>query len=128
MRLRSILTFSAVLAAGSALMAAPAHAAVAAPQDRVECTRLSNGQLCMSLNTGPERVQVFYTKSGGSTIRANLGYRTSTGTTKWGPDKTISVGERALTQWEFNYSCSPDYKGLIKVDGQGTFETPWATC
>ncbi|GAA2521168.1 MULTISPECIES: hypothetical protein [Streptomyces] len=136
MNLRSVLTVAAAVAAGSTLMIAPAHASVrdAAPaaevgiQARVECTSLSNGQLCISLNTSPSRIEVFYTKKGGSTITANLGFRNSAGTTTWGPTKTISVGERAATTWTMSYPCTRDYKGLIKVSGQGTFETPWATC
>ncbi|MFI6279323.1 hypothetical protein [Streptomyces sp. NPDC050988] len=69
-------------------------------QARVECTSLSNGQLCVSLNTSPSRVEVFYTKTGGSTISAQLGYRTTTaGTTTYGPTKTISLNERANSTW-----------------------------
>ena len=129
---RSILTVAACMAAGSALMAAPAHASEtkdAGIQARVECTSLSNGQLCISLNTSPSRVEVFYTKSGGANIRAQLGYRTtSAGSTTYSATETISDGDRATSTWTMSYRCDRDWKGLIKVSGQGTFETPWATC
>ncbi|MFG2024418.1 hypothetical protein [Streptomyces sp. NPDC048825] len=128
---RSIVTVAACVAAGSTLMIAPAHASEtkdAGIQARVECTRLSNGQLCISLNTSPSRIEVFYTKSGGGKISAQLGYRTTNGGGRWGPTKSISTGERANTTWTVSYRCDVDYKGLIKVSGQGTFETPWATC
>ncbi|AYL35580.1 hypothetical protein ACFTZ8_25105 [Streptomyces fungicidicus] len=136
MNLRSILTVAAATAAGSALMIAPAHASTGNPapatdtgiQARVECTSLSNGQLCISLNVDPSSISVFYTKTGGSTISANLGFRNSAGTTTWGSTKSISVNERANSTWTMSYPCTRDYKGLIKVSGQGTFETPWATC
>ncbi|WP_371099512.1 hypothetical protein [Streptomyces sanglieri] len=141
---RVTLTAAACIAAGASLLAAPAHAAerdasasvsVAAAQpsqnvsvtasDRVKCTSLSNGQLCISLNTSPSRIEVFYTKSGGSTIKANLGFRVAT--TSWSPLKTISTGERANATWNMSYPCGKKYVGLIKVQGQGTFETPAAT-
>ncbi|MFE9646529.1 hypothetical protein ACFYO0_20950 [Streptomyces sp. NPDC006365] len=128
---RSTATVAACVAAGSTLMIAPAHASEtkdAGIQARVECTRLSNGQLCISLNTSPSRIEVFYTKSGGSKISAQLGHRSSGGDTRWGPTKSISTGERANTTWTVSYRCDVDWKGLIKVSGQGTFETPWATC
>ena len=136
MNLRRLLTVTAAVAAGSALMIAPAQASTgdAVPasetgiQARVECTSLSNGQLCISLGAAPQDIAVFYTKSGGSTISAQLGFRNSAGTTTWGPTKSISVNERANSTWTMSYPCSRDYKGLIKVSGQGTFETPWATC
>ncbi|MBR8641168.1 hypothetical protein KEF29_22205 [Streptomyces tuirus] len=123
-----ILTVAAGVAIGSTLLVAPAHAAPVKAQDRVECTSLSNGQLCISLNTSPSRVQVFYTKKSGGQIKAKLGYRTTNGGTTYGPTKTISVDERAVQTWTMSYRCDVDWKGLIKVEGQGTFETPWATC
>ncbi|WP_320779379.1 hypothetical protein [Streptomyces sp. CRN 30] len=127
-----ILAVAAGVAVGSALMVAPAHASGTADvgiQARVECTKLSNGQLCISLNTSPSRVEVFYTKTGGSTITARLGYRTTSGSgTTYGPTKTISLNERANSTWNMSYRCDIDWKGVISVTGQGTFETPWATC
>ncbi|MFG3527896.1 hypothetical protein ACGF8B_14270 [Streptomyces sp. NPDC047917] len=143
MNRRVTLTAAACIAAGASLLAAPAHAAerdtsasvaVAAQpsqnvsvtaSDRVKCTSLSNGQLCISLNTSPSRIEVFYTKSGGSTIKANLGFRVAT--TSWSGLKTISTGERANATWNMSYPCGKKYVGLIKVQGQGTFETPAAT-
>jgi hypothetical protein len=129
---RSILTVAACMAAGSTLMIAPAHASESKDvgiQARVECTSLSNGQLCISLNTNPSRVEVFYTKTGGGTISAQLGYRTTAGgSPTYGGTKSISLNERAVNTWNMSYRCDVDWKGLIKVSGQGTFETPWATC
>jgi len=128
---RSILTVAACMAAGSTLLIAPAHAAEATDtgiQARVECTSLSNGELCISLNTSPSRVEVFYTKTGGSTISAQLGYRTTAGNTVYGGTKSISLNERAVNTWNMSYRCDVDWKGLLSVPGQGTFETPWATC
>ncbi|NEB01625.1 hypothetical protein G3I78_21505 [Streptomyces sp. SID13726] len=103
-------------------MMAPAHA----DGNRVECTKLSNGTLCISLNTSPSRIEVFYNKDGGGTITAHLGFRSSAGTT-YGAKKTISAHERANSTWNISYPCRP-YVGLLKVDGQGTFETPKADC
>ncbi|MCM2414656.1 hypothetical protein [Streptomyces sp. RKAG290] len=140
MNRRITLALAACIAAGGSLLAAPAQAAepatstkaaqkaptaVVAASDRVKCTSLSNGQLCISLNTGPSRIEVFYTKSGGSTIKANLGFRSSS--TSWSALKTISTGERANATWNMSYPCGKKYVGLIKVQGQGTFETPAAT-
>ncbi|MEU7720638.1 hypothetical protein [Streptomyces tibetensis] len=124
-----ILTVAAGVAIGSTLLVAPAHAAPAKAQDRVECTDLSNGQLCISLNTSPSRVEIIYIKKSGSQIRAKLGYRTSNGGgSTFGPTETISTGDREVETWTMSYRCDVDWKGLIKVEGQGTFETPWATC
>ncbi|MEU9785811.1 hypothetical protein AB0H92_33425 [Streptomyces phaeochromogenes] len=129
---RSILTVAACMAAGSTLLIAPAHASESKDvgiQARVECTSLSSGELCISSNTSPSRVEVFYTKSGGSTISAQLGYRTTAGgSPTYGGTKSISLHERAVSTWNMSYRCDVDWKGLIKVSGQGTFETPWATC
>ncbi|MEU2511621.1 hypothetical protein [Streptomyces syringium] len=88
---------------------------------------MSNGQLCISLNTSPSRIEVFYTKKAGSTIRARLGFRTNSA--DWGPWKTISTGERANTTWNMSYPCNKKYVGLLQANGQ-TFETPPAgpTC
>lgn len=135
----SLTVAAACIAAGTSLLAAPAHASertdasahksptvAASGSDRVKCTRMSNGQLCISLNASPDRIEVFYTKTGGSSIKAHLGFRAN-GTT-WGPLKTISKNERANTTWNMSYPCGRNYVGLIKVEGQGTFETPAATC
>ncbi|WP_370417094.1 hypothetical protein AB8O64_00420 [Streptomyces sp. QH1-20] len=142
---RIALTVAACVAAGTSLVAAPAHASVrdASPQatapasapaaaaaagsDRVKCTSMSNGQLCISLNTSPSRIEVFYTKKAGSTIQARLGFRTNSA--DWGPWKTISTGERANTTWNMSYPCNKKYVGLLQANGQ-TFETPPAgpTC
>ncbi|GGR32868.1 hypothetical protein ACH4U6_17180 [Streptomyces netropsis] len=137
------LTVAACIAAGTSLIAAPAHASVrdastqasapasapaaASGSDRVKCTSMSNGQLCISLNTSPSRIEVFYTKKAGSTIQARLGFRTNTA--DWGPWKTISTGERANTTWNMSYPCNKKYVGLLQANGQ-TFETPAAgpTC
>ncbi|MER0244544.1 hypothetical protein AAHZ94_21615 [Streptomyces sp. HSW2009] len=137
MRRRITLSIAACLAAGGSLLAGPAIAAdkggsvesapsVASGSDRVKCTSMSNGQLCISLNTSPQRIEVFYTKKGGSTIKAKLGFRSSS--TSYGPTKTISKGERANSTWNMSYPCGRKYVGLIKVEGQQTFETPAATC
>ncbi|MFJ3621409.1 hypothetical protein ACIPSH_25140 [Streptomyces iakyrus] len=126
-----VLAVAAGVAIGSTLLVAPAQAATSAPagaQDRVECTRMTNGQLCISLNTSPSRVEVFYTKKSGGQIKAKLGYRTTNGGSTYGPTETISTGDREVQTWTMSYRCDIDWKGLIKVEGQGTFETPWATC
>ncbi|MET9918013.1 hypothetical protein ACFV1C_20650 [Streptomyces sp. NPDC059605] len=137
MNRRVTLAAAACIAAGASLLAVPANAAErdtsvqassdvsVASSDRVKCTSLSNGQLCISLNTSPSRIEIIYTKKGGSTIKANLGYRVSS--TSWSPLKTISNGERAVATWNMSYPCGKKYVGLIKVQGQGTFETPAAT-
>lgn len=140
---RIALTVAACVAAGTSLIAAPAHASVreastqasapasapaaASGSDRVKCTSMSNGQLCISLNTSPSRIEVFYTKKAGSTIQARLGFRTNSA--DWGPWKTISTGERANTTWNMSYPCNKKYVGLLQANGQ-TYETPPAgpTC
>ncbi|MER5784671.1 hypothetical protein ABT104_23560 [Streptomyces mobaraensis] len=123
MRRRAALTMAACIAAGTTLLATPAHAS---GSDRVKCTSMSNGQLCISLNTSPSRIEIIYTKKAGSPIKAHLGFRSNA--TTWGELKTISKGERANSTWNMSYPCDRKYVGLIKVDGQGTFETPPATC
>ncbi|MFF1463687.1 hypothetical protein [Streptomyces sp. NPDC058330] len=137
---RVTLTVAACIAAGASLLVTPAHAAESTTtataqsssdvsitaSDRVKCTSLSNGQLCISLNTSPSRIEIIYTKKAGtSTIKANLGFRSSS--TSYGQLKTISGGERAVSTWNMSYPCGKKYVGLIKVQGQGTFETPAAT-
>lgn len=140
---RIALTVAACVSAGTSLIAAPAHASVreastqasapasapaaASGSDRVKCTSMSNGQLCISLNTSPSRIEVFYTKKAGSTIQARLGFRTNSA--DWGPWKTISTGERANTTWNMSYPCNKKYVGLLQANGQ-TYETPPAgpTC
>ncbi|MEL5958947.1 hypothetical protein AADR41_29990 [Streptomyces sp. CLV115] len=138
MNRRVTLAAAACIAAGASLLAAPAHATErdtsvqASPNvsvtssDRVKCTDMSNGQLCINLGADPSRIVVFYTKKSGSTIKAKLGFRTS-GTPDWSATKTISVSERAAATWNMSYPCGKKYVGLIKVEGQGTFETPAAT-
>ncbi|WP_171169051.1 hypothetical protein [Streptomyces sp. I05A-00742] len=124
MRRRAALTLAACITAGTTLLATPAHAS---GSDRVKCTSMSNGQLCISLNTSPSRIEVFYTKKDGATIKAHLGFRSTA--TNWGGLKTISKGERANSTWNMSYPCAGrKYVGLIKVEGQQTFETPAATC
>ncbi|MFF5720276.1 hypothetical protein [Streptomyces buecherae] len=137
---RIALSIAACVAAGGSLLAAPAYAAdsgasaqsaqsapsLASGSDRVKCTSMSNGQLCISLNTSPSRIEVFYTKKGGSAIKARLGFRSSS--TSYGPWKTINTGERANSTWNMSYPCGRKYVGLIQVSGQKTFETPAATC
>ncbi|EDY48929.1 hypothetical protein [Streptomyces clavuligerus] len=129
----TLLTLGATMATASAASASPAgtasvkeQAAEQGARARVECTRLSNGQLCISLEVDPSRIVVFYTKTGGSTIRARLGFRSSG--TDWAGWRDIRLSERAANIWNMSYPCSRDYVGLIQVEGQGTFETPKATC
>ncbi|MBC9724585.1 hypothetical protein H8R17_06205 [Streptomyces sp. TRM68367] len=125
---RRIMTVAAGVALSSSLLSVPAHAAAERAQDRVECTVLSSGQLCISLNVQPSSVSVFYLKKSGSSIKASLGHRTTNGGSSFAAKRTIKSGERALERWTFSYRCDIDWKGVMKVDGQGTFETPWATC
>ncbi|WP_432145188.1 hypothetical protein [Streptomyces sp. bgisy084] len=134
---RASLAAAACAAVGFSLLTVPAHAAgaeasptrasqkVASGSDHVKCTRLSKGQLCIAMNSRPQSIDVFYTKKGGSNIKAQLGYRMG-GSSSYDRLETISDGDRATSTWKMSWPCKKAV-GLIKVQGQGTFETPAAT-
>ncbi|MEV6563225.1 hypothetical protein [Streptomyces kronopolitis] len=86
---------------------------------------MSKGQLCIVMNSGPQSINVLYTKKDGSNIKAQLGYRMS-GSTSYDKLETISNGDRASSIWKMSWPCKTAV-GLIKVQGQGTFETPPAS-
>lgn len=133
---RASLAAAACAAAGFSLLTVPAHAAgVEAPRthasqkvmsgsDHVKCTRLSKGQLCIAMNSRPQSIDVFYTKKGGADIKAQLGYRMN-GVSSYSKLETINDGDRATSTWKMSWPCKKAV-GLIKVKGQGTFETPAA--
>lgn len=132
---RASLAAAACVAVGFSLLSVPAHAAgaeaqstraqkVASGSDHVKCTKLSKGQLCIAMNSRPQSIDVFYTKKGGSDIKAQLGYRMG-GSSSYSRLETISDGDRATSTWKMSWPCKKAV-GLIKVRGQGTFETPAA--
>lgn len=134
---RASLAAAACAAVGFSLLTVPAHAAeaeatpahasqkVASGSDHVKCTSMSNGQLCIVMNSRPQSIDVIYTKKNGSNIKAQLGYRMS-GSSSYAGLETISKGDRATQTWTMSWPCKSAV-GLIKVQGQGTFETPSAT-
>ncbi|MGW1832830.1 hypothetical protein ACWCPA_26195 [Streptomyces tubercidicus] len=133
---RASLAAAACAAVGFSLLTVPAHAAgaeapptrasqkVASGSDHVKCTSLSKGQLCISMNSRPQSIDVFYTKKGGSNIKAQLGYRMGS-SSSYDRLETISDGDRATSTWKMSWPCKKAV-GLLKVRGQGTFETPAA--
>ncbi|MEV0375552.1 hypothetical protein AB0I10_38375 [Streptomyces sp. NPDC050636] len=133
---RVSLAAAACAAVGFSFIAVPAHAAgvgassphvsqkVMSGSDHVKCTTLSKGQLCIAMNSRPQSIDVFYTKKGGSNIKAQLGYRMG-GSSSYDRLETISDGDRATSTWKMSWPCKKTV-GLIKVQGQGTFETPAA--
>lgn len=134
---RVSLAAAACAAVGLSLLTVPAHAAgseasttkvsqkVASGSDHVKCTSMSNGQLCIVMNSRPQSIDVLYTKKDGSNIKAQLGYRMN-GSSSYDRLETISKGDRATSTWKMSWPCNKAV-GLIKVQGQGTFETPSAT-
>ncbi|MFE0188119.1 hypothetical protein [Streptomyces sp. NPDC059008] len=134
---RASLAAAACAAVGFSLLTVPAHAAgteatpthasqkLASGSDHVKCTSLSKGQLCIAMNSRPQSIDVFYTKKGGANIKAQLGYRMN-GSSSYDRLETISDGDRATSTWKMSWPCKSAV-GLIKVQGQGTFETPSAT-
>lgn len=134
---RASLAAAACAAVGFSLLTVPAHAAgseaaparasqaVASGSDHVKCTSMSNGQLCIVMNSRPQSIDIIYTKKSGSDIKAQLGYRMS-GSSSYAGLETISKGDRATQTWKMSWPCKSAV-GLIKVQGQGTFETPSAT-
>lgn len=65
------------------------------------------------------------TEKGGANIKAQLGYRMN-GSSSYAGLETISDGDRASNIWKMSWPCKKAV-GLLKVKGQGTFETPAAT-
>ncbi|RXS87879.1 hypothetical protein EST92_02445 [Streptomyces sp. TM32] len=134
---RVSLAAAACAAVGFSLVTVPAHAAgaeatpahasqkVMSGSDHVKCTRLSKGQLCIVMDSRPQSIDVIYTKKGGANIKAQLGYRMN-GSSSYAGLETISDGDRATNTWKMSWPCKKAV-GLIKVRGQGTFETPAAT-
>ncbi|WP_327688705.1 hypothetical protein [Streptomyces tubercidicus] len=133
---RASLAAAACAAVGFSLLTVPAHAAgaeapptrasqkAASGSDHVKCTTLSKGQLCISMNSRPQSIDVFYTKKGGSNVKAQLGYRMGS-SSSYDRLETISDGDRATSTWKMSWPCKKAV-GLLKVKGQGTFETPAA--
>jgi hypothetical protein len=133
---RVSLAAAACAAVGFSLLTVPAHAAgaeasptqasqkVMSGSDHVKCTTLSKGQLCIAMNSRPQSIDVFFTKKGGSNIKAQLGYRMG-GSSSYDRLETISDGDRATSTWKMSWPCKKAV-GLIKVKGQGTFKTPAA--
>ncbi|ALO94818.1 hypothetical protein SHL15_3708 [Streptomyces hygroscopicus subsp. limoneus] len=94
------------------------------------CTSLSNGVLAHwkaysgSTNT---TVVTAYSKTGGSTISARLGYNMG-GSTHYGSTQSISSGSTKSSSWELtgDYYCSSSV-GLLSYS-DGTYQTPSAHC
>ncbi|MEW9517233.1 hypothetical protein [Streptomyces tubercidicus] len=76
------------------------------------------------MNSRPQSIGVFYTKKGGANIKAQLGYRMGS-SSSYDRLETISDGDRATSTWKMSWPCKKAV-GLLKVKGQGTFETPAA--
>ncbi|MGW1593013.1 hypothetical protein [Streptomyces sp. NPDC002343] len=94
------------------------------------CTTLSNGVLAhWKAYSGSTDTTIItaYSKTGGSTISARLGY-TLGGSTHYGSYQSISSGNTKSTSWEKtgDYYCSSTV-GLLNYSG-GTYQTPSAHC
>ncbi|MEU4199590.1 MULTISPECIES: hypothetical protein [Streptomyces] len=94
------------------------------------CTSLSSGALFhYKFDNGTKyEVVSYYQKVSGGQISGQLGY-TYKGRDSWGSKFTQTAGTRKTSTWHPDgvTTCSPTI-GLLRVDGQGTFQTPLAHC
>jgi hypothetical protein len=90
------------------------------------CTTLSNGILLLQRGSGGTYVNVEYNKSGGSTIRATLGYLRS-GALHWGTTEYMSAGNVYDYSWSPSASCNPDTGEMYVSTTGSTYQTPPTT-
>lgn len=120
---------TAAVVAATCLSAGAANAESPRLLASTECSNTSNGKLCVKLHQDPKRIQVWYDKNYGDDIIARLGVRAVGSATTWDPTwYRVKAGQTLSRTFPVNYNCNFDWKGLMQVDGQGTFDTPPATC
>ncbi|MFB7636688.1 hypothetical protein ACFC0M_37885 [Streptomyces sp. NPDC056149] len=94
------------------------------------CTSLSSGAVFHSKVLGANvTITTSYKKVSGGKITAQLGY-SHRGTYHYGGTFTQSAGTTKSSSWtsyDSGFRCAPTI-GLLKVNGQGTFQTPVASC
>ncbi|MEU9489451.1 hypothetical protein AB0D83_38460 [Streptomyces decoyicus] len=94
------------------------------------CTSLSSGAVFHEKVLGANvTITTSYTKESGGAIKAKLGYSYK-GTSHWGGQFSQSAGTtkyKSWTNYDSSFRCAPTI-GLLQVSGQGTFQTPVATC
>ncbi|WP_330289809.1 hypothetical protein [Streptomyces sp. NBC_00576] len=116
--------FSAPTASAISYCDSSGYSETSEPMER--CTSLSNGLLGIHQASNGV-VGVEYTKSGGSTISAKLGYSRS-GTNHYASAVSIAVGQTKRSTWSLGASayCS-NMIGLLSYSG-GTYQTPTSHC
>ncbi|MYT33089.1 MULTISPECIES: hypothetical protein [unclassified Streptomyces] len=94
------------------------------------CTSLSSGAVFHSKILGANvRIETSYKKVSGGKITGQLGY-SNRGTNHWGSTFTQSAGTTKTSTWtsyDSSFRCAPTV-GMLKVNGQSTFQTPVASC
>ncbi|MEU7088298.1 hypothetical protein [Streptomyces achromogenes] len=136
MRRRANATLLALaIAAGSVMFSAPiasaapycdssGYTSINEPMER--CTSLSNGVLIVK-QASSGVVSTTYSKTGGSTISAQLGYSRS-GTNHYASAVSISSGQTKSAKWSLSESAYCTYTiGLLKYSG-GSYQTPTSHC
>ncbi|WP_053164847.1 hypothetical protein [Streptomyces noursei] len=140
-------SIAAVALVTAAISATPAHAATvpnrsAAAIQTAGCPgdgRTDGGNTCTSLSSGAVfhtkvlganvTITTSYKKESGGTITAQIGYSYK-GTSHWSGQFSQSAGTTKYQSWtnyDSAFRCAPTI-GLLQVSGQGTFQTPVATC
>jgi len=96
-----------------------------------KCTQLSNGNFCISktrqVKTGDAFYHVWYHKTAGSRILARLSLVTSPVDKSWGNDgwRYVSAGQTIDSYWLINNTNHECGRGVMEVQGQTTYVTPW---
>ncbi|MFG2398446.1 hypothetical protein [Streptomyces lydicus] len=146
-KLATTRSIAAAALVAAAISATPAHAATvtnhsAAALQSADCPgdgHTGGGNTCTSLSSGAVfhtktlganvTITTSYTKDSGGAITAKLGYSYK-GTSHWGGQFSQSAGTtkyKSWTSYDSDFRCAPTI-GLLQVNGQGTFQTPVATC
>ncbi|MFJ4011240.1 hypothetical protein [Streptomyces sp. NPDC090026] len=98
----------------------------------VSCTSLSNGAVFHGKyhpDASRTRTYTKYTKTGGSTISAKLGYIYK-GNYKWSPYYSIASGTSKTYSWntlDYDFWCATTV-GVMSVSGGTSYQTPISRC
>ncbi|MFC9614480.1 hypothetical protein [Streptomyces sp. NPDC056938] len=116
--------FSAPMASAAAYCSGSGYTATNEPMER--CTTLSNGILYNKQVSGTT-VYTTYSKTGGSSISAKLGY-TYSGSTKYASATSISSGQTVKKSFGLGATAyCKSMTGVLNYSG-GTFQTPATHC
>jgi hypothetical protein len=116
--------FSAPVASAAAYCDSSGYTETNEPMER--CTSLSNGKLFVKQSSSGV-VSTTYSKTGGSTISAQLGYSRS-GTSHYASAVSISSGQTKSAKWSLSASAyCTNTIGLLKYSG-GSYQTPTSHC